>query len=39
VYAKRHELPCEKQHSLPGVELKSVREVLVADQAPKQENG
>jgi hypothetical protein len=39
VYAKRHELPCEKQHSLPGVELKSVREVLVADQSPKQENG
>jgi hypothetical protein len=39
VYAKRHELPCEKQHSLPGVERKSVREVLVADQSPKQENG
>ena len=39
VYAKRHELPCEKQHSLPGVELKSVREVLVVDQSSKQENG
>lgn len=39
VYAKRHELPCEKQEVIPVIEHKTVREVAVADQAPKQENG
>lgn len=39
VYAKRHELPCEKQEAVPVVEHKTVREVAVAEHASQHENG